>query len=166
MPTPTYTPLANITLGSTATTVSFSSINQGFRDLIVIFTGTTPFNNTAYVNFNGDTSSNYSSVVMRGGNGGVQSASSSAASKLDITGDTLDSSTVSNFIFHIMDYSATDKHKTTLSRANNSDVSLTTASAGRWASTSAVSSMTFIFGNGSSGFNSGCSFALYGIAST
>ena len=40
MPTPTYTPLATVTLGTSAASVTFSSIPATYRDLILIFDGT------------------------------------------------------------------------------------------------------------------------------
>jgi hypothetical protein len=60
-----------------------------------------------------------------------------------------------------MDYSATDKHKTVLARHNNSagEVSM---SAGRWASNTAINSISLkVLPSGS--FNSGATFSLYGV---
>jgi hypothetical protein len=65
-------------------------------------------------------------------------------------------------VFNLLDYSATDKHKAALSRTNI--VSLyTVAYATRWASTSAVTSITFFPDSGNFAANS--TFALYAIAS-
>lgn len=164
MPTPTYEPLANVTLASETLSVSFSSINQGYRDLVVVCTGKTPFNNTVFATFNGDTAALYSNVSMRGTGSSSATGSNVSQTKLDVTFDTFDANTIGNFIMNIMDYSATDKHKPVLSRSNNAGL-VTVASAGRWNSTSAISTITFTFANGSSGFSSGTTFALYGIAS-
>jgi hypothetical protein len=66
----------------------------------------------------------------------------------------------------IMDYSATDKHKSTLIRSrssrDNGDTD-TTAGAGRWANTAAVNSLRFYLTGGS--FAAGSNFQIYGIAS-
>ncbi len=67
-------------------------------------------------------------------------------------------------IINIMDYSATDKHKTILQRAG-SPVNVEWAVAGRVAITSAVTSITLWSpDNGSDVWISGTTFALYGIA--
>ncbi len=63
-----------------------------------------------------------------------------------------------NAVFQIMDYSATDKHKTVLYRYDNPGVG-TMAAASRYASTSAVTVVKAEFG-----FAAGDTFALYGIA--
>lgn len=69
---------------------------------------------------------------------------------------------------NIMDYSATDKHKTTLIRngkqgGSNDGVE---AIAGRWANTAAITSLEiFSITGGGITFSAGSTFALYGIAS-
>lgn len=65
-------------------------------------------------------------------------------------------------IIHAMDYSATDKHKTFLIRSG--DATETWAIAGRWASTTAISSLK-ILDTASATFDVGTTFALYGIVS-
>jgi hypothetical protein len=60
-----------------------------------------------------------------------------------------------------MDYSVTDKQKTVLSRTNSSFG--TDITAGRWASTSAITSVTVYPSSGD--FEIGSTFALYGIVS-
>jgi hypothetical protein len=64
MPTPTYTPLANVTLGATAATVTFGSIPATMRDLVVIVNGTTSSNVFTGLRFNSDSGSNYTFVRM------------------------------------------------------------------------------------------------------
>jgi hypothetical protein len=68
----------------------------------------------------------------------------------------------SNSITQIMDYSATDKHKTTLVRSNNA-ADATEAMTGRYASTTAVTSIEIGL-DGSLSFASGSTFSLYGVA--
>ena len=57
----TYTPIATTTLGSAASSVTFSSISGSYTDLILI---TNPSSATTdqsiYVQFNADTGTNYS----------------------------------------------------------------------------------------------------------
>jgi hypothetical protein len=65
MPTSTYVALATTTLGATAASVTFSSIPATYRDLVLVYNGTTSANIGVDVEFNGDTNSaNYSRVFM------------------------------------------------------------------------------------------------------
>ena len=157
MPTPTYTPLANITLGSSASSVTFSTIPATYRDLVLVVNGSANGTDPIRARVNGDTGANYSRQVMRGIAG--------TASALVGTGsEFVFSSSVSineRFLFSIqfMDYSATNKHKTVLSRANAEGQ--VDARASRWANTSAITSIQiYVSGNE---MNSGTSLALYGI---
>lgn len=157
MGTPTYTALANITLGSSASSVTFSSIPATYRDLILVVNGVGSTEQNATLTFNGDTTSaNYSYVTMRGDG----TATSTTAS----TGALINTYTTGRFqaIIQIMDYSATDKHKTRLSRDDIANYH-TRAWASRWANTAAVTSMVYVAVGGT--FNSGTTLALYGIAS-
>lgn len=165
MPTPTYTPLANVTLASAATTVTFSSISGSYRDLILISEGSNSSvsSSAITIRFNSDSGSNYASVFLYGdGSSAASGATSGTAGLVGRVGVGL-----SNGVTHIMDYSATDKHKTVLSRGNtatSSGAAYVIAYANRWANTAAVTSFTL--GQESAGqFAIGTTFALYGIAS-
>jgi len=158
VPTPTYTPLANITLGSAAASVTFSSINQTYRDLIIVVTGTTSLVTNTVIRLNGDTGSNYSFVGAEGN--GTAATSFATTSSLPEVGRI--STTESNSIIHIMDYSATDKHTIILARGNGTG-DLVKMSATRWANTAAVNSIQVLASPSPRTFNTGSSFALYGI---
>jgi hypothetical protein len=62
-----------------------------------------------------------------------------------------------------MDYSATDKHKTILARSGSSSTAIA-AAAVRYATTSAISSIQFFTGGGST-LAIGTSIYIYGIVS-
>jgi hypothetical protein len=64
-------------------------------------------------------------------------------------------------VFQVMDYSATDKHKTVISRGNNAALTAS-ATAGRWANTAAINRVDAVLLSGS--FAAGSSFYLYGIS--
>lgn len=170
MPTPTYTPLANLTLSSSATLVSFTSISQSYRDLVLIvnITGVTgtPTAQGSGIRVNSDSGSNYNEVAMAGT--GSSALSDTSSNQVFLPLSTAEGSVPSVTIVNFMDYSATDKHKTILQRGNRSD-SQVNARAQRWASTSAITSIQlyapdFISGTQDS-WNAGSTFALYGIAS-
>jgi hypothetical protein len=89
------------------------------------------------------------------------SASSGTGSATGVNAGFTLSSPVSNNITQIMDYSATDKHKTLLSRKNTSSV-VVNAQAGRWANTAAITSIVCTVDSGAT-FSSGSTFSLYGV---
>jgi hypothetical protein len=162
MPTPTYTPLANITLGSAAASVTFSSISGLYRDLILVVNyGTTTSGQDLRIRLNGDTATNYNDVTMDGNGSLTSSGGGSGTTKFDIDSYGTPGTVTGSILFSIMDYSVTDKHKSTLTRMDNA-AKVTRAIAGRWASTSAVTTV-LVYLSGST-FLAGCTFSLYGVA--
>ena len=159
MPTPTYVPLANITLGSSAATVTFSSISGAYRDLVLVATHRNTTTATSVrLRYNGDSGSNYTTVWMGGTGSGTFSGTFSGDATI-ITDSNTGNDSIS--ITHILDYSATDKHKTQLSRGSGAGINAI-AFAGRWANTAAITSIVASYPGGGS-FTSGSTFALYGI---
>ena len=153
-----FTALANITLTSTASSVTFGSIPSGYRDLRLVANCKTAADVNIGVQVNGDTGSNYSYVSMYGDGSTTTSASGTPNyARPEISNPTFDG----NFIMQLMDYSATDKHKTMLSRGNKAG-NIVSAIASRWANTAAITSIA-INAPGSS-FNAGSTFELYGVA--
>jgi hypothetical protein len=158
MPTATYTPLANVTLGTAAASVTFSSIPATYRDLILVMNGTPSTGSYAFLRFNGDTGSNYNYLFMYGD--GSSAVSQSFTSQTQGYIGNIDATVRTTFIAQVMDFSATDKHKTFLSR-NGQAAGLVIATAGRWANTSAVTSMSVNINSGT--FSTGHTFNLYGV---
>jgi hypothetical protein len=108
---------------------------------------------------NADTTNHYSRVGMTG-NG-------SATASFSVTTDEYvyvlaASTTISTGLINFMDYSATDKHKTVLYRGNLT-AGRVSAGAVRWPNTNAITSLVVSVATGN--FNSGSTFALYGIVS-
>tara|TARA_R110000772_G_scaffold102649_1_gene203437 strand:- start:590 stop:1105 length:516 start_codon:yes stop_codon:yes gene_type:complete len=166
MATPTYIPLATVTLAASSPQVTFTNISQDYSDLVLVwdkvFSGESNQVNTL-LSFNGD-SSNYSTVYMYGNGSSAASASSTAQQRLawgSIYTTTNTDSTQGTA--QIVDYSATDKHKTTLMRANviGSNGIGALASASRWASTAAVTSLSI--SSSVDSFAAGATFKLFGI---
>lgn len=160
MPTSTYTPLANTTLGSGVSILTFSSISQSYRDLVLVINGAIASGSDVsfYVTLNSDFGSNYNDLTMTADGTGYGSFASSnvgasTVGRLDTTQGT--------YILNFMDYTATDKHKTFLTRSNIA--STVRAGAYRWASTAAINSIRIAAT--SSTFATGTTLALYGIAS-
>jgi len=160
MPTPTYTPLATTTLVSTSTSITFSSIPATYRDLRLIISvppsGAAP---RMLLRINGDSGTNYSGVRMYG-TGSSTASNTTSGNEVYV----LDASNTGGAIVKadIMDYSATDKHKTLLIRMDDS-AAIVFGIAARWANTAAITSLGV-----SASVNSypvGTVISLYGIAS-
>lgn len=152
--------IASQVLGSATTTVTFSSIPSIYKDLRFIVSGTASSGvfNALNARMNSDVGTNYSYISMTG-NGSTSSSSSSAATTSLTIGAIGNSQ--SDSVFDILDYSTTDKHKTTIGRSNQAG-SATQAIAGRWASTSAITSIDLTVSG--STWTAGTTLTLYGIA--
>lgn len=169
MATDTYIALANYTVaGAGDGEVVFSSIPDTYRDLVLVINivglSGSPTSAGAYLQVNSDSGSNYSYVYMRGSGSSATSTSVASDTKW---GDALFSTdNPHNAIIQFMDYSATDKHKTMLSRTNDPSSLGVAGYAGRWANTNAITSIKIVAPDSASDtFDIGSSFALYGIAS-
>jgi hypothetical protein len=108
--------------------------------------------------FNADTGSNYSYVGMYGEAG---SAGSESGSTTFIKTSVSNVTSNEMITIDVMDYSATDKHKSALLRPGNAATNLA-AYAGRWANTAAVTSVK-LYHTGTNQFGAGSVFSLYGI---
>jgi hypothetical protein len=160
MPKKTYTQINSVTLAAASSSVSFSSIPQNFRDLVIVHNNLGTVNNDANSNFvfNSDTGSNYSRMyAFYEGSNTTPVSGSGTGTSLQVFGLR---TTVGLSTSHIMDYSATDKHKTVLTRTNTPN-HLVWMSSGRWANTSAINSIQLNAFSGN--FAIGSVISLYGI---
>jgi hypothetical protein len=108
--------------------------------------------------FNGDSGSNYSNMVAYGDGSSTASASGSGTS-FELGYFTTNPAMS---ITQVLDYSATDKHKTTLIRYGSpASSNITAMRVARWASTSAITSITLTTTTGT--YSIGTTFSLYGI---
>ena len=158
MPVSTYVALATTTLGATASSVTFGSIPTSYRDLVLVINIAATMNAGSVLTLNSDTSiANYSRVVAFG------TGSSTGSNTYSGTGPARDvgafRSNATN-IMQFMDSSATDKHKTILTRASNTSDEVAML-ASRYASSSAITSIEIAPDSGS--FTAGSTFSLYGI---
>lgn len=162
-----WTPLANITLASTANTVTFSSISGAYKDLRIVLIGGS--NGTSgggcRYTINGDTSSTYLWVTAEA-NGSASSSAWNGDSYVVTFNNYIlwgyDSAPNTSVTIDFLDYSATDKHKTILSRGNNAARPATNMMTVRWPSTSAINTISFSAIAGY--FIAGSTFALYGVS--
>jgi hypothetical protein len=159
--------ISSQTISSATATVTFSSIpttsnGKTLRDLFLSFTPRVTSLAAYNIRFNSDTNNNYSSVNMAGD--GTGTSSSTGTGTAITIGPSLTAATTTlgetNCILQVFDFAQTNKHKTISvrsNRANNGVVALT----GRWANTSAITSLTIGLNN-SANIDAG-TFTLYGI---
>ena len=164
MPTNTYTALATVTLGGSDASITFASIPATYRDLVLVINGNTTGNADYGLRFNSDSGANYSFVYMGGNGTSTAGGTNSAETQVVLDAYFWRSSERSTLVAQIMDYSATDKHKTVLSR-NHVAGGGVDAFANRWANTAAITSIEARVSTGGQSFATGTTLSLYGIVS-
>lgn len=110
MATPTYTPIASITLTGSASSVEFTSIPQTFRDLLLVSRGIASSSiQYPLYRFNNDTSNVYFYVQARGF-GSSNSYNSSASSSTSFSNTQGITPNGGGFdLLHIFDYAGTGR---------------------------------------------------------
>jgi hypothetical protein len=165
----TYTPIYSQTLSSTASSITFSNIPQGYTDLQLVcqtLASGSALNLT--VNVNGDTSANYSitSLYARSEGAGTAVSSTRAANATYAlanygTATTTNAQSVSHLDF--LNYSNNATFKPIIVRAatasGNTTFSGNEIIANQWRSLAAITSITL----GGGTFASGSTFTLYGV---
>lgn len=162
-----YSLLSSNTLGSTATSVTFTSIPATYSDLLLKVSARGP-ETFVYIKFNGDgVTTNYASTYLRGST--VISNRSSGADVFPVYGgtnlDTYVANTFSNTEFYIPSYTASQSkaiYGVGSAEDTNNSVNFLSLNAGYYSSTTAISSIELTLG-GISSFAAGSSFYLYGI---
>lgn len=157
----TYTQIASTTLGSSASSVTFSSIAGTYTDLVLMVAGTASGGDDILMQFNSDTANNYSYTILYGN--GTAAGSTRGSSGTSIFVDYYGSMGTgqNNRIININNYSNTTTNKTSLIRANNA-ASGTDAIVGLWRSTSAINAIQLFMPSAT--FSTGTTFNLYGIS--
>lgn len=154
-----YVPLANVTLGADASTVTFSSISGSYRDLVLVLdskgAGFAP-----QIRFNNDSSSNYGWLYMGGTGTGTAANLANSVTQFNL-GNFVTFANPSLAIFNIMDYSVTNKYKTVLNRIDI-PANGTSAWAMQWANTAAITSIQLFAAAGS--YAAGSTLSLYGVS--
>ena len=163
MATPTYELIETTTLTSSASSVSFSSITQDYRDLVLVI-DVIPTGSSLRIGIrvNSDSGSNYNEVEMYGVDG-LGAGSGANSGETSMTGVFNLQTVRSTHTYDFLDYSATDKHKSVLHRGGTSTG--VWAAAYRWADTSAINEILVRGGFSGNEYGAGTTFSLYGIAS-
>jgi hypothetical protein len=154
----TYEPIATQTLGSTASSVTFSSIPSTYTDLVVVVVGTlTTGADNVCMQFNGSTGSVYSVTNLLGDG---STAASFRASNITNCGRDVLGTTQGVVTYNINNYSNATTYKTVLGRSGPADYGART-SVSMWRDTSAINQIVFF--PTAYTFNTGCVFTIYGI---
>ncbi len=166
MPTATYTLIASTVLTTTTATITFASLPQTYRDLVLVTNTLTNNANGSQVEilFNNSTS-NYYYEQLRG-NASTISAVYSTSSGLYINNEANSGPTSTkraSAIAHIFDYS-TSSIKTILTRAGRPN-DMIEAQVWKWPAPASATAITEIDVTNASGYSyvSGSEFYLYGI---
>lgn len=169
MGTPTYTLISETVLGSSATSVTLSSIPSTYKDVIVELAFGLRFSadGTATVSyqFNSDTGSNYSMTEVSGN--GTSAASTRNSSQTAITqvvncsAGTADTVWQTQFV-NLQSYANTSINKTAIIRTNGiTGNGAVRAAAGLWRSSAAISSV--VISQNATQFYPGTVVRLWGI---
>jgi len=152
------TAIANITLQSTSSSITFSGIPNVYRDLTLVINGNVTGSLTTRVRFNGDTGTNYNYVSTAGDNANGVYTVATANSFITPLPDFADNNTFYH-VYQIGDSSASNKHKTVLIRAGVNGTSPNMVAA-RWANTTPIN--TIQISTSANAYTVGTTFCLYG----
>ena len=159
----TYVPIASNTLGSDASSVTFSSIPSTYTDLVIV-AWTKPFSGSEgsiKMNFNSDTGSNYSNTYLSGDGSTASSGRNTNATSIALsTGNSLNNPRQPVYITQIFNYANTTTYKTALTRTSEG-ATYVDAWVGLWRSTSAITTVTYNITYLNIG--AGSTFSIYGI---
>ena len=169
--TSSYESISTVTVGSGgSSSVTFSSIPSTYKHLQIRAISRTSGSAGGYVymQYNGDTGSNYTRHQLWGDGSSVQAYGAGAATQAVVAYQTLSTSlsnTFASVIVDILDYTNSNKYKT-YRVLNGYDVNgaggYVFFMSSAWLSTSAINSIT-LYPEASQNFGQYTQFALYGI---
>ena len=154
----TYTPIATTTLGSAASSVTFSSISAAYTDIVMVFNGSLSVGSGLTFQVNGATSGFSDTFLIGYGSSASSGRDSNVTSSFFADIGTTNSTAILNF----MNYSNTTTFKTVLSRGSAAGNGVS-ASVGLYRSTSAITEIKILSPSGN--ITTGSTFTLYGVKS-
>jgi hypothetical protein len=160
---PTYVKIASQTLTSTAASITFSNIPQGYTDLVLVMNYFSTASEWPMIQFNSDTATNYSFTEMYGNGSSPASVRQSSVSGIWVgygAYSPAGSTNPGTIIINIKNYANATTYKTTLSRSNSTNG--VEATVGLWRSTSAINTIVLKHQTATT-YMAGSTFTLYGI---
>ena len=164
MATATLIPIATQTLGSAAASITFSSIPGTYTDLRLVLTCTTSVADSVIVQYNADTATNYSAVLLTGNGAAVASTNTTSATSIRLHNVGQTSTTVpETFSLDVFSYAgSTNKTALATSATDTNGAGSVELTVGLWRSTSAITQVTLkLFGGNN--FAIGSIATLWGI---
>ena len=158
----TYDKIATNTLGSAASSVTFSSIPATYTDLVLVINAKGSASSYPTIRLNGDSSTNYSDTELNGNGSNAASGRNSNTSVMYFTRSAVwtTSEFTFNAIANFQNYSNATTYKTVLSRANAAGSSVD-AVVSLWRSTAAINQIVVSATTGT--MEIGSTFTIYGI---
>jgi len=161
MPTPTYTPLATITLTASASAVTFSSIPGTYRHLVIAMESKGTATTNGFIRTNGQAGTQSYGWAQLAGTGTQflpQSSASSSSVPLTVSANATTTSALVSQI-EIMDYNRANKFGTFLVKSNSPAATEIIFGRTRTQSNIPITSVQI-----SGAWAAGGIFSLYGIA--
>lgn len=161
----TYEPIATTTLGSAATTITFSSIPATFTDLRVVWTGS--FANAGgsrlTLRFNSDSGSNYSYTRLSGNGSAAASARNTSQTDIIMGVSDIPQNAIHLNTIDVFSYAGSTNKTCLISQSSDNNGSgWVFNQVGLWRSTSAITSITLLDYQATN-INAGATATLYGI---
>ena len=167
MATATYVPIATQTLGSGASSITFSSIPSGYIDLRLVFSisGIVNSGDNFFLQFNGDTGANYSHTHLYGNGSAAGSSNNTSVNYAFLTDNATGPNAASPKLAIVDIFSYTGStNKTLLSTLafDQNGSGGINAGINLWRNTSAITSIK-LFNSGPDNFSVGTTATLWGI---
>jgi hypothetical protein len=161
MPT-TYEPIATTTLGSAASTITFSSIAATWTDLRIVLVDTPTGNLQYQFRFNSDSGANYSGTEIRGNGSSIGSDRYTGETAIYANWAALASANIGLITCDVFSYAGSTFKTalTTWSNDKNGSGNIEYG-VGLWRSTSAITRIDIVAS--SNNFSTGTTATLYGI---
>ena len=158
----TYEPIATTTLGSAASSITFSSIPATYTDLRLVFVGTSAANVPGEMRFNGDTGSNYSRTYLSGNGTSASSSSDSNQTNISMGASAITSTPLMNTV-DIFSYAGSTFKTCLIASSDDRNGSGTVdRQVALWRSTSAITEIRLTV-DLTANFTTGTTATLYGI---
>jgi hypothetical protein len=157
----TYEPIATTTLGSAASTITFSSIGSGYTDLRLIVVGSISATVDVYMRVNGDSSSLYSETLLYGDGSAASSYRLTGATRWELRAGWTATQPLF-FDINLFNYAGSTNKTALIAYSNDRNgAGEVNRQVNLYRSTSAITSLS-IFPNGAN-WNTGATATLYGI---
>jgi len=162
MPT-TYEPIATTTLGSAASSITFSTIASSWTDIKVIIVATAASNANFAFRFNSDSGSNYSRTRLAADGSTVTSSRNTNQTELQLTSSFNIGTTPVMRTLDIFSYAGSTNKTVLFEEINDLNGSGgLNKQVGLWRNTAAITSIYF-FAQSATDFAAGTTATLYGI---